>query len=235
MTQIDAPRIWGRYRVLRVLRGRWRLFGCMALGCLVGLLTPDLLRATTRALIGWNVGVWTYLVFAMTFVGANAERIRRRAVLQDEGRFFILGLTTLAAVASIAAIVIELGAGKDLHGLPRTLHIGLAIATIASAWFFVHLMFAMHYAHEYFIERDHEKLLLADQRGGIRFPGDDNPDFGDFLYFSFIIGVASQTADVSITSKEMRRISLVHSIIAFFFNTAIVALSINIASSLVSG
>ena len=222
-----------RFLPLRILRGHWRLLACAALGFAAYLLAPAHARFITRALVGWNVGVAAYLIWATSFVGAKAEAIRRRAVAQDEGRFLVLGVTTLAAAVSLAAIVIELGQGKTLQGEARALHVGIAVATITSSWLLVHLMFAVHYAHEYFIERDDEKQLPPEKRGGIRFPGDETPDFWDFLYFSFIIGVAAQTADVAITSKQMRRISLAHSIIAFVFNMAIVALTINIASSLV--
>lgn len=225
---------WRRFRLLRILRGRWRFFACAAFGVILALLAPESQRATTRALLGWNAGLWTYLLTALFFVGAKADTIRRRAILQDEGRYFILVFASLAAVASLVAIVVEMGEGKNLQGLSKTLHVGLAVSTITSSWIFVHLMFAIHYAHEYFIERDHEKLLQPDKRGGILFPGGETPDFWDFLYFSFIIGVAAQTADVAITSKGIRRISLLHSIISFVFNTAIVALTINIASSLVA-
>ena len=235
MPHMERPRLWSRYRALRILRGRWLLFACAALGLATYLAPGDGHRATTRALVGWNVGVWTYLLTALFFVGAKADTIRRRAVMQDEGRYLVLVLTSLAAIASLAAIIIEMGDSKTLKGIGQLLHVGLAISTISSSWAFVHLMFAIHYAHEYFIERDHEKTLPPEKRGGIQFPGGETPDFRDFLYFSFIIGVASQTADVSITSKEMRRISLAHSIISFVFNTAIVALTINIASSLVAG
>ena len=226
---------WRRFRLLRILRGRWRLFACAALGVGLALLAPESQRATTRALLGWNAGLWIYLLTALFFVGAKADTIRRRAILQDEGRYFILFFASLAAIASLVAIVMEMGEGKNLQGLSKTLHVGLAISTITSSWIFVHLMFAIHYAHEYFIERDQDKLLPPEKRGGIQFPGGEMPDFWDFLYFSFIIGVAAQTADVAITSKGVRRISLLHSIISFVFNTAIVALTINIASSLVAG
>lgn len=235
MAQEHSKPFLRRHLVLRVVHGRWRLFSCLALGLIVGLLTPAAFEVATRLLIGWNAGVWSYLFLSMPHAGASGATIRSRAIQQDEGRFAILGFCTLAAGFSVAAIIVELAGVKEMRGAERQLHIALAIATIVGSWFFTHLMFALHYAHEYFIERGHDLQLPPDQRGGIRFPGDDKPDFSDFLYFSFVIGVAAQTADVSITSKEMRRISLVHSVIAFFFNTAIVALMINIASSLVSG
>ncbi|MDR3448244.1 MAG: DUF1345 domain-containing protein, partial [Alphaproteobacteria bacterium] len=112
-------------------------------------------------------------------------------------------------------------------------HMALAGATIISAWVFIHLTFALHYAHEYFDETKNEVGETYKLRGGIVFPGTQDPDYWDFMYFSFIIGVASQTADVSISSKAIRRTSLVHSVLAFFFNSAILALTINIAAGLI--
>ena len=223
-----------RHLLLRIVSGHWLLFACVTLGVAVALLTPDSLSPVSRALIGWNLGVWTYLAGSLRHLNETGDMIRRRAARQDEGGFAILILCTLAATASIAAIVMEIAGVKDMRGAERLIHVGLALATILGSWFFIHLMFALHYAHEFFTERDHEKALPPDKRGGIAFPGGEQPDFSDFLYFSYIIGVAAQTADVALTSKEMRRISLLHSIVAFFFNTAILALTINIASSLVS-
>ena len=120
-----------------------------------------------------------------------------------------------------------------MTGLMKGLHLGLAALTIVTSWAFIHIIFAQHYAHEYFIERASEKSLPEEFRGGLHFPGAGAPDYFDFVYFSFIIGVASQTADIEICSPPMRRVSLVHSLVSFFFNTTILALMINIASGLV--
>jgi uncharacterized membrane protein len=216
------------------VRGHPRLFFGVALGVLVGLLEPHEVRLSTRLLIAWNAGTWLYFILSAWLVlNANEESMRRRAKASDEGRFLILVLTSFAAVASIGAIVAQLGATKGMAGLDKGLHIGLAAATIVSAWFFIHLTYALHYAHEYFDELDSEPGKPPKEAGGLMFPGTDHPDYSDFLYFSFIIGVASQTADVQITAREMRRVSLAHSILAFFFNSAVLALTINIAAGLI--
>ena len=142
-------------------------------------------------------------------------------------------LTSLAAIAAIAAIVAELAIVKDLSGTIKGLHIGLAAATIVSAWFFIHLTYAFHYAHEFFDEYFAEPGRSAAERGGLAFPGTEHPDYYDFLYFSYVIGVACQTADVDISSPAMRRGALVHCVLAFFFNSAVLALTINIAAGLI--
>jgi uncharacterized membrane protein len=186
----------------------------------------------TRWLVAWNIGLSVYFVLSGWLMAkATSATMREQAELEDEGRFAILILTSIAALSSIGAIIAQLAVVKDLAGLQKGLHIGLAMVTILSAWLFIHLMFAQHYARVYFSphEDSHHKLVL---RGGLNFPETEDPDYLDFLYFSYVIGVASQTADVAITSKEMRRTALVHCILAFFFNSAVLALTINIAAGL---
>ena len=219
---------------LRVVQARPRLFVSMAVGIAVGLLLPGDWRENTRVLMGWNAGTFLYFVLAGIMVlTSSSQSIARRAESQDEGRFVILVLTILAASMAIGAIVAQLAAVKDMKGLSKDLHIILASATIISAWTLIHLMFALHYAHEYVIERAARAAKPAKERGGLVFPGTDTPDYVDFLYFSYVIGVASQTADVEISSRAMRRIALVHCVLAFFFNSAVLALTINIAAGLI--
>jgi uncharacterized membrane protein len=218
----------------QTVRGHPRLFAGLLAGALVGFLLPPHMHLSTRLLIAWNAGTWLYFILsAILVVTSTTDSMRRRARDSDEGRFFILVLTSCAALASIGAIVAQLAATKDMAGLTKGLRVGLAAATIISAWFFIHLTYAFHYAHEYFDEADQGPGKDPKDVGGLRFPGTEIPHYFDFLYFSFIIGVASQTADVSITSAEMRRVSLVHSILAFFFNSAVLALTINIAAGLI--
>jgi uncharacterized membrane protein len=219
---------------LRVVRGHPRLFAGAAVSLLAGVLLPSSLHLSARLLIAWNAGTWFYFITTGIMIArASPQSMRRRARMSDEGRFFILVLTSLAALAAIAAIVAQLAAVKDLSGTIKGLHIGLAAATIVSAWFFIHLTYALHYAHEYFDEYFAEPGGPAAASGGLVFPGNETPDYYDFLYFSYVIGVASQTADVAISSPAMRRVALVHCVLAFFFNSAVLALTINIAAGLI--
>ena len=219
----------------RFVVGRPRLLASLAAG-VIGfvLLETTALPLVTRLLLAWNVGTWLYIGLYLAMIATSDERvIRWRARITDEGQFLILVLASLAAVASLAAIFAELSLAKDLKGSSKDLALGLSGATVLSAWVFIHLTFALHYAHQYFDETKAVEGEKPTLRGGINFPDTENPDYWDFMYFSFIIGVASQTADVSIGSKVIRRTSLVHSILAFFFNSAILALTINIAASLI--
>lgn len=223
------PQSPDKFRWTRFFASRPRLFLSGVLGCLVALGLPDslALHPVTRMIIGWNTGAGLYLVLAVRMMfWSSHDRMKTRALHQDEGRFVILALVIIAAVASLGAIVAELAVAKDIRGTLRYAHIGLAIVTVVSSWAFTQVMFALHYAHDYYLAE------MRGSPGGLEFPGLHAPDYGDFLYFACVIGTSGQTADVSLTSRTMRRTGLVHCILAFFFNTTLVALSINIASGL---
>ncbi|WP_213772009.1 DUF1345 domain-containing protein [Bradyrhizobium sp. dw_78] len=208
-------------RPLRLVYGRPRTFISVAIGILAFLLQPASLRPVTRALVGWDIFVAAYLllVYAM-MLRSGLAHIKRNAVLQDDGRFLILLVTALGAFASIAAIVFELGASH--HSVPE---LALATVTIALSWAAVHTTFALHYAHEFY---------RGAKPGGLQFPSGDtheNADYWDFVYFSFVIGMTAQVSDVGITNKTIRRTATAHGIASFIYNTALVALMVNIAAS----
>jgi uncharacterized membrane protein len=206
---------------VRVVYARPRTFLAVLIGFVAFFLLPGSLRLVTRLLLGWDIVITAYLVlvYSMMF-RCGLAYIRRNAVLQDDGRFVILLVTALGAFASIAAILFELGASHR-SGPQLT----LATVTIALSWAAVHTIFALHYAHDYYRRA---------KPGGLQFPsGDehDHADYWDFVYFSFVIGMTAQVSDVGITDKIIRRTATVHGIISFVFNTALVALMVNIAAS----
>lgn len=208
---------------------RPRLFSCIAVGILMGLVMPQswAQQWATRAIIGWNVGAGLYLMLAMKMMfWSTHARMRTRALQQDDGQVIILMLVVTAALMCIGAIVAELSVVKELKGEIRYGHIALAVLTIITSWVFTQVMFALHYAHDYYVSE------IGGAHGGLDFPGGHAPDYGDFLYFAAVIGTSGQTADVSFTSRKMRRIGTVHCVMAFFFNTTLLALTINIASGL---
>ena len=145
-------------------------------------------------------------------VRAEVAHIRMRASAQDEGAFVILLLTIAATLASLVAIVFELGGLKQAPQGQAITQVLLAMATILLSWSFVHTMFTLHYAHEYYGKKGDGNI------GGLIFPGDKQPDYRDFLYFSLVIGMTSQVSDVAVTSKVMRRIAAIHGVLSFFFN-----------------
>lgn len=215
---------------LRIIAARPRLFSSLLCGLAAFVLLPDAWarQGITRAIMAWNVGVGLYLVLTMHMMfWSSRERMRCRALEQDEGRWIILSLVIAAAVMSLGAIIAELAVVRDLHGSARYGHVALAALTILSSWAFTHVMFAVHYAHDYYIAE------ARGGQGGLEFPGEPAPDYSDFLYFACVIGTSGQTADVSFSSRGMRRTGMVHCVLAFFFNATLLALTINIASGLV--
>jgi uncharacterized membrane protein len=210
-------------RAVRIVRARPRLFLSVLIGLIVTAALPGSWTLTTRLLLGWDVCLTLYLVAAVALMaGADVHHIRRQSALADEGRFGILVMTVVAAMASLAAIIIELGGTGGGHDPVR---LALATVTIVLSWFFIHTMFALHYAHEF--HAAHRK----GGGGGLAFPGDQQPDYWDFMYFSFVIGMTSQVSDIAITARSIRRIATAHGIVSFLFNATLVALTVNIAAS----
>lgn len=216
--------------IVRLFLSRPRLFISILVGMVVTLFLPKSFAShdITRVIIGWNVGTWLYLTFAARMIfWTSHEKMRSRAKAQDDGKYFVLIMVIIASIVSLGAIFAELSVVRNMHGFLRYAHITLAILTILSSWAFIQVMFALHYAHDYYIAKAHGNS------GGLEFPNADSPDYSDFLYFACVIGTSGQTADVSFTSKPMRRTGLLHCVLAFFFNTTLVALTINIASGLI--
>jgi len=208
--------------LLRIVQIRPRLFISLGIGALVTVVLMVFTdwRTATRLLVGWDIYVGLYLALvAHLMSGADIQRIRGRAAVEDEGQFAILMLTVVAALASLGAIFSELGIGAGR----RPAHVVLAALTILLSWAFIHTIFALHYAHEFYDE---------DIGGGLAFPGGETePDYWDFVYFSFVIGMTSQVSDVGVTHKEIRRTVAAHGVVSFVFNAALLALTVNIAAS----
>ncbi|WP_236519949.1 DUF1345 domain-containing protein [Sandaracinus amylolyticus] len=216
-------------RPIRVVRSRPRLFAGALASSVLGIALPASWGPATRVLIAWDVGVLAYLVVAFTMMArSDAATMRQRAIEQDEGALAILVLTVLASFASVGAIVGELASDET----PRGLQLGLVAATIVLSWTLVHTMFALHYAHEYELGREDQPDVPARIAGGLDFQCDEPPDYADFVYFAFVIGVAAQTADVVITSKRLRRFATAHGIVSFYFNTSVLALAMNLVAGI---
>jgi len=220
-------------RMLSNVVSRWKLACGLAAGAAVGvaltILKPAWPLATT-GIVAWDAGCLMFLALLLPRVwGKGAEDIRLHAAEQDEGRTAILALALIASAASIVAIGAQLSIAKVEHGLLRDGHVALAFVTVALSWVVVQIFFALHYAHEYY---DENQDCLGHDMKGLLFPGGELPDYRDFIHFSIVIGVACQTADISFTSKELRRIGTLHSIVAFAFNTIVVALTINLLAGL---
>ena len=216
-------------RALRTVVGqvkvRPRLTISTLLGLTVLLALPASISGPTRAIVAWDTGAVLYLVLAWTMMlRASVERMARRARMQDDGAVAVLTLTVVASLASLAVILLELIGLKGIAQEEHALRLGLAAITIICSWFIVHTSFALHYAHEYYVDPQRAKNRC------LEFPGTAEPGYIDFLYFSFVLGTTSQTSDVAIASRELRRLAMIHGIIAFFFNATLLALAVNIAA-----
>ncbi len=213
--------------LLTQLRARPHLSLSAGIGGIVVLATPASTGWMLRLLIGWNVAVWLYLIQAFWVMSrADHHHLRRAAIAQAEGATAVLGSVTAAALASVAAIVFELAAAKGPDAHHAWPHAIFAIVTVTGSWLLLPTLFALNYASLFHISKPNRGLV---------FPGENEETpttYWDFLYFSFTIAVASQTADVAISSSAMRRLVLMQSLLSFMFNTTILALTVNIAASL---
>lgn len=210
-------------RILRIVRARPRLFIAVLVGVIVAVMLRGVPSLAERLLVSWDVTVLLYLVAAFQLIITGTDTsLRHRAEIEDEGRIGVLVLSVAAALASLGAIVILLvSSHAGLVGLWR---LGLATVTNLLSWAFINVVFAFHYAHEYYSMR-------AGKTTPLKFPNDAAPDYWDFVYFSFVIGMTSQVSDVAVSSKAIRRTVAAHAVITFLFNAALLALMVNIAAS----
>ena len=186
-----------------------------------------------QVVAAWDVFAFATVALAlMAMVTKDPYEVRRNAKLQDASRTFLFVVIITAATASLFAVFILLGAAKNLtleHGLPS--HVALSVGAVVLSWALVHTLFALRYAHFYY--RDAHRVDRTEIKGGLIFPDDNAPDYFDFLYFSFIIGMTCQVSDVQVARKSLRRLATVHGLIAFVFNTAILAVFVNIVAGLI--
>ncbi|MGJ7579923.1 DUF1345 domain-containing protein [Variovorax sp. RHLX14] len=202
------------------------LYGLVA-GLGFGLI-PWPVDIVARALMGWSFGAAFYLLLAWWLAEVyDAQRTRERSQSLDPPNVLILIIMLTAVGACVTAIAMLLQQVKDMNGLERVAHVGLAVLALAMSWLLIHTIYAFHYAHRYY----QQELRNEPNGPGLDFPGKLDPDYMDFLYFSFVIGMTSQVSDVQATSRQMRRITLIHGVLSFAFNMLVLALSINVVAS----
>ena len=210
--------------LLRIVSARPRLFLSILAGFAVGALLPlyvTELRGVTRFLVAWDFGVGLYLILAFWMIAhSGVTEIHRQSLAQDEGGFAILVLTIVSACASVGAVFtwLEIATRAETFALPV---LAILLLTIMMSWAFIHTMFALHYAHEFYAE--HHKT-----GGGLIFTRDPEPTYWDFVYLAFSIGTATQVSDVEISSKRIRRTVTLHGIVSFFFNVTVIALTVGL-------
>lgn len=212
------------------LRARPRLIGASVLGVATGVFLPPSLAPTERALIGWNAGVWLYLLLVwIDMTRLDQGRLRHVATTQADGAGVVLGLAIAGTFASLAAVVLELASARSGQSHLGGHSVTLVIATIVGTWLLLPMEFALSYASRYF----------ADPAGGLEFPQPAaqpghaaQPNYVDFVYFSITIAATAQTSDVAVTTRSMRRFVILQSILSFAFNAFVLALAINMVAGL---
>jgi uncharacterized membrane protein len=212
----------------RLLSARPRLYFSTLIGIAVGAVLPPAMSVAVRVLIGWNVASGLYLILAfIMMLHSSPHHLRRRAFLQYDTRWVILGLVIGSAVATLFAIGQVLGNLRTMPFDTVYWHVALSGLTLISSWILVNVIFAQAYAYEYFGPRQRK-----DGPSALAFPDDVQPDYWDFMYFSMCIGMTCQVSDVAIRSRILRRVATIHAMLSFFYNTIILALTVNIAASL---
>jgi uncharacterized membrane protein len=211
------------------MRARPMLMASIAVGFIVylGLRWHGDGHPQSRSLLAWNTGEVMFLLLSWRMMHrAQVQVMRERALTQDPGRLLILLLTVLAAAAVLLAVGTQLATMRQLRDEARTLHIGLAALTVFTSWLFTQVLFAFHYAHDFYAAR------VRGEADPLVFPGTPDPLYADFVYFACVIGTSGQTADVPFNSTAIRRVGALHCVLAFFFNATLLALAINIAAGL---
>ena len=228
----SMPSIPGLLR-LGVMARVLRVFLAVVIGVLCYLLAPRDFERISRLMMGWDGFLLAVLQLTwLTIFRAKTGEIQRVSYKMhpDQTWVLLLTVTFVGTATSLLAVVLLLRGLHDMNHDERIEHVLVSMVAVASTWLLLHTLFALHYAHTYFSQE--REGGDAEERGGLRFDGAAPVSYWDFAYFSFTVGMTAQTADVTITSLRMRRLVLFHSLLSFAFNTAIVALSINILSGL---
>jgi uncharacterized membrane protein len=216
------------------LDAHYRVMIALAVGLIAFFLLNGKVTTPALILVVWIACALTIILLNWIIIFSSHPReVRRIAKLQDSSLTFIFVFVTSASVASLGAIIYLLKSTKGLSDSGKNEHILLAIGAVIISWFLLHTIYTLRYAHLYY---DTETDIDGQEKnvGGLQFPGRDEPDYLDFVYFSFIIGMTFQVSDVNITSRRIRRVCTLHALMSFAFNTAILALSINVISGMVA-
>jgi uncharacterized membrane protein len=212
---------------------RPRLFAGTMTGIVIYLclLLVDSISGRLRFILAWDIGVMIALgLMLITLRHASPEKIRTIAARQVVGKWTVLGLTVIAASASLVVIAAEVPLIKTAPTeLEQIARLTLVVATIVLSWAFINTIFALHYAHDYYLGASGKDETA---HGGMVFPGTRPPAYGDFVYFSFTIGMTFQVSDVQITDPAVRQLAITQGIILFFYSTGILALTVNLVAGM---
>jgi uncharacterized membrane protein len=212
-------------RLARIIASRPRLVISVAMGVLAGFLLPP---GEARLILGWDIGAGLLLIQNGIWMALTPpHHMSDRAKAQQDGEWTIFALVVAGVIASIFTIFLEFGALRDLHGAQWAFHLFILVATLIISWLTMQLAFGLRYAHEYYT------MQCGKLQGGLDFPGESEPDYYDFIYFSLILGMTFQVSDVRITHRHLRRLAALQGFISFIFNMVILALTVNLAAGLI--
>lgn len=214
----------------RLLAGHLRTFLSAIVGAVSLLVLPGRWSDTTRSVMAWDIGAAFFLALCVILFTRPEQDMEANAKAQEDGEWTLFWLVVAGATASFAAVLSEFGSMKGAPAGVRNLRVGVVAATLVLSWLLTHAVFALRYAHEYY----GRSSGAAGFDGGLEFPSDERPDYWDFFYFSAVLGMTFQVSDVQITSRKLRRLATLHGMLGFLFNTVIVALTVNLASGLLS-
>jgi len=214
------------------LDAQYRLITAIILAAAAFFISKEKLSTPAEILVTWIVFALTVIILDwIIIIKAHPREIKKIASLQDSSRTMIFLFAIVASIASLGAILFLLKTTKGQSEAIVNAHILLALTSVIVSWWLVHTLFTLRYAHMYYdTDTDDGKTKPF---GGLIFPNETEPDYLDFVYFAFVIGMTFQVSDVNISGRDIRRLAWLHGLISFAFNTAIVALSINIISSLI--
>lgn len=205
-----------------------RIGATLTVGFIVYAILSDSLSWQTRLVTSWDAAAFVYLGLAWAIIGhADAQSTRGHALAQDTSGYIIFLFVLGAACASVVAIAFVVSTIHDLAFWSKVWHLALTMTALISSFLMIQTVFAFHYARRYYLDEQQERR----NAGGLAFPGGADPDYMDFAYYSFVVGMTSQVSDVQVTSSAMRRMTLVHGVLAFVFNIVVLALSINTIAS----
>ena len=217
-------------RFVHLLDAHHRFIFAGVLG-VVAFLAATPLGLPTRLLVGWDIfALISVALGGIVLLTRDPYDVRRNARLQDSSATFLFIAIIFAATASLVAVGFLLASAKSLAPGMLAVHVALSFGAVLFSWMLVHILFALRYAHLYYL--DAREKDRGDVSGGLAFPEEKNPNYTDFAYFSFIIGMTCQVSDVQVTGRNLRALALVHGLISFCFNTAILAIFVNIVAGL---
>lgn len=209
------------WRPWRFVKGRpWTVLSLLVFLVAVVVLVHAGLRLANAVLLGFDLAALVFLgIFARLFNQASPSHMRSQAQALDTGRWGVLWGGVLLSAVVLSAL------GNELHSARGggVLELAVGVLSVVLSWLFLNVMFAVHYAHGFYGD-------FGEKHAGLEFPDTPEPDYWDFAYFSIVIGMTFQVSDVQITSKYLRRVVLLHSVIAFFFNVFIIAITVNIVA-----